>query len=159
MHIPANRFGAFLNHPSLMRPGRSLWLFFGLFVMLVALACSSSSESTPFPEAPQVSAIFVTTDYEVGRNRVVFGVVDLAGMPVRSDEAPIRAIFLPESQTSGEVSDSAIAKFIQWPTGQQGIFSTTLNFDAAGVWQLEVDTTTPEGEPVIARSRIQVKQR
>ena len=98
----------------------------------------------------------VTTDLTLGVNRVAFAIVDRNGLPLRSEEAKVRAVYLPPGETAGEVRDSATATFRRWPTGAQGVFSTKLKFDTAGFWQLEVDTTTPEGKGVTARGALQV---
>ena len=66
--------------------------------MLMVAACSAAPTATPVAAVPTVQngpeygAIIVTTDLAVGTNRVVFGIVDRDGMPVRSQEAQIRAL-------------------------------------------------------------------
>ena len=58
-------------------------------LLLLGPACSSAGGATPTPQfgGPDVSAVIVTTDHAVGLNRIVFGLVDRDGMPVRADEA------------------------------------------------------------------------
>lgn len=117
----------------------------------LAVACSSSATSTA------ISIVVVTTDYGVGSNRVAFGLVDRDGMPVRSPEAQVQAWYLPTDENEGEVRSSAIAQFQQWPAGEQGMFTTTLEFDTAGIWELQAETLAASGEAVIARGAIQVR--
>ena len=137
--------------------GRHLWRVAGPAVLAVAVACSSASPTnTPIPQAPEVSAIVVTRDLTLGLNRVAFGLVDRDGMPLRRKETKVRAAYLPPGETTREVRDSGIATFRRWPSGAQGVFTTQLEFDTAGVWELQVDTVTPEGESVTARSAVQV---
>ena len=142
---------------------RVMWAIASLIVLAASVACSSSATSapsptnTPFPQGPEVSVIVVTTDYGVGSNRVVFGLVDRDGTPVRSTESQVRALYLTTSQSGGEVRDSAIAKFRQWPVGAQGVFTTNLEFNTIGFWEIEVDTTAADGKAVTARGAIQVK--
>ena len=142
-------------------PG-SLSTFAGLFALAFAVACSSpapgtpAAANTPLPQGPDVSVVVVTTDYGVGSNRVAFGLVDREGMPVRSPEVQVRALYLPGGESAGEVRDAAAAKFQQWPVGQQGVFTTTLEFDTAGFWELQVDAANTAGEAVTARGAIQV---
>ncbi|MDP6548955.1 MAG: hypothetical protein QF659_02635 [Dehalococcoidia bacterium] len=133
----------------------SLWS--GLLFLAVIAACSSSPTSTPVPAAPEVDAVFVTTDIAVGSNRVVFGLVDRNGMPVRAAEAQVRAIYLPSGQDTGEVRATATARFFQWPAGAQGIFKVNLELDTSGVWQLEVDVTTDDGTPVTGKGKLMVR--
>ena len=108
---------------------------------------------------PEVSAIVITRDLALGRNRVVFGLVDLSGMPVRAEEAPVRALYLPPGEGPGEERDSAVARFKKWPLGDQGVLSTELTFDTAGFWRLEVTATGPSGEPVVATGAFEVKKK
>ena len=135
---------------------RFRWTLAGLIVLAAAVACSASATNTPIPQNPEVSVIVVTTDLTLGVNRVAFAIVDRNGLPLRSEEVTFRAVYLPPGETTEEVRDSGTATFRRWPTGAQGIFSTKLEFDTAGIWQLEVDTTTPEGEAVTARGALQV---
>ena len=135
----------------------------GMAVLAATVACSSSATSvpsptdTPFPQGPEVSVIVVTTDYGVGSNRVAFGLVDRDGTPVRSSEAQVRAVYLTTDESGGEVRDSATAEFRQWPVGAQGVFTTNLEFNAIGFWEIEVDATTADGTAITARGAIQVK--
>lgn len=144
---------------------RRLWPIVAMLVLAVALACSSSPTSTPLPAGPEFSALIVTTDLSLGENRVVFGLLDREGMPLRAEEAAVEAIFIPSSQTQGTVQDEANARFIQWPVGQQGVFAATLNFNQVGectvqsaeCWALRVRTTGPDGAPVTAIANFAVR--
>ena len=142
---------------------RAIWLLAGLASLAIAVACSSSGSGTssptetPLPAGPDVSVIVVTTDYGVGSNRVVFGLVARDGTPVRTSEVQVRALLLPSGQAAGEVRDTATAKFRQWPVGEQGVFTTTLEFNTAGIWEIEADTTNSAGKAVTARGAIQVQ--
>ena len=141
---------------------RVIWAIAGLILLAAIVACSSSATSapsptdTPLPQLPEVNVIVVTTDYGVGSNRVAFGLVDLYGTPVRSSEVQVRAVYLTTDDSSGEVRDSATAKFQQWPVGAQGVFTTHLEFNAVGFWEIEVDSITADGKSVTTRGAIQV---
>jgi len=147
---------------------RHIWPLIGMLVLIVALACSSSSPtSTALPTAPDFSAIVVTTDLSLGENRVVFGLINREGMPLRTDEAVVEALFIPNNQAQGTVQDTATARFIQWPVGEQGVFSATLNFNQVGectvqapaCWALKVRAIGPEGAPISAAANFPVKSR
>ena len=142
------------------------WGFVGMIVLAVALACSSSSAtSTPLPAGPEFSALMVTTDLSVGENRVVFGLLDRVGMPLRANDATVDAIYIPSGQSQGSVEDTANARFIQWPAGQQGVFIATLEFNQAGectvqssgCWALRVRTIGPDGAPITALANFAVR--
>jgi hypothetical protein len=136
----------------------------GLLLLLVLAACSPSQNRaggtpTPLSGSPEVSVVIVTTDLALGTNRLTFGLVTLEGSPVRAPEAQFRAIYLPPGQAPGEVRATGTAKFQRWPLGQQGVFSTSLEFNQAGFWELEVSATRPDGKPVVAKGAFQVKEK
>ncbi|PKB79083.1 MAG: hypothetical protein BZY88_15140 [SAR202 cluster bacterium Io17-Chloro-G9] len=108
---------------------------------------------------PQFSAVIITTDLAVGPNRVVFGLVDREGMPVRPARAQVRAVFLDPQAKTAEVRATSTAHFQEWPVGNQGVFTTQLSLDKPGFWQLNVETTTPDGTPIEARGAFQVKDK
>jgi hypothetical protein len=89
----------------------------------------------------------------------VFGLVDQEGMPVRGDQAQVDALYLPPGDAPGELRFSAVARFIKWPAGPQGVFATTLEFDKSGFWQLDIATTAPDGTAVAAKGALQVKEK
>ena len=123
--------------------------------MLLAAACSS--ETSIEIGGPQFSAVIVTTDLAVGPNRVVFGLVDREGMPVRPAEVQVKAVYLdPEGKTS-KVRATAVAHFQEWPLGNQGVFTTQLSLDKPGFWKLKVETTTAGGTEIKAEGAFEVK--
>ncbi|PKB78307.1 MAG: hypothetical protein BZY88_19250 [SAR202 cluster bacterium Io17-Chloro-G9] len=144
-----------------------------LLLMLAAAACSSAAAPVDSPgtvpgavETPQfggpaVSAVIITTDLAVGPNRVVFGLVDRDGMPVRVSEARVQGVYIQPNpqpgQQSAEVRAEGLAKFMRWPVGQQGVFATRLMLDKVGFWQLRVSAINTGGEPVTAQGAFEVK--
>ena len=101
----------------------------------------------------------VTRDLAEGSNRVVFGLIDREGMPVRSDQAQVQTVYLPPGDAPGEPRGSAEAGFIQWPTGPQGVFAANIDFDEPGFWRLKVTTTTADGKAVEAQGAVEVKDK
>lgn len=143
-----------------------------LAAMLIAAACSSGNSSDSSGDSPrsappvtgeiggpQFSAVIITTDLAVGPNRVVFGLVDREGMPVRPARAQVRAVFLDPQAKTAEVRATSTAHFQEWPVGNQGVFTTQLSLDKPGFWQLNVETTTPDGTSIEARGAFQVKDK
>jgi len=137
----------------------------GGVLLLLAAACSAAPTATPVatvppvPNGPEYGAIVITTDLALGTNRVVFGIVDRTGMPVRSQQAQVRALLLAPGDAPGVERASGVAEFKQWPAGPQGVFSTSLDFDTVGFWQLEVSTTGPDGASVVAQGALQIKEK
>ena len=68
----------------------------GLF-LLIASACTGPA----VPAHPEYGVVVVTRDLAQGSNRVVFGLVDVEGMPVRSDQAQVQASFCPRVMRRG----------------------------------------------------------
>ena len=124
-------------------------------LLLIASACTGPA----VPAHPEYGVVVVTQDLAQGSNRVIFGLVDVEGMPVRSDQAQVQTVFLPPGDAPGEPRGSAAAGFIQWPTGPQGVFAATIDFDEPGFWRLEVTTTTADGKAVEAQGAVQVKDK
>ena len=127
--------------------------------MVGAVACGGSASPPEPPPIPDASAVIITRDLGLGENRIAFGLVDLNGMPVRRDEAQVRALLLPQDEGPGEERDSALATFRKWPMGEQGVFTTTLSFDEAGFWEIEATITGDDGKPVTAKGAVEVKER
>lgn len=137
----------------------------GGLLLLLAVACSTGPTATsitnvpPVQNGPEYGAIVITTDLSLGTNRVVFGLVNREGMPVRSQKAQVRALLLPPGNAPGVERASGIAEFKQWPAGPQGVFSINLDFDEVGFWQLEASTTSPNGASVVAHGAFQIKEK
>ena len=60
-------------------------------LLLIASACTGPA----VPVQPEYGVVVVTRDLAQGSNRVVFGLVDVAGMPVRSNQAQVQTVFCP----------------------------------------------------------------
>lgn len=146
---------------------RRTWRTAGLLILAFAAACSSASPTvTALPPTPEFSVLVIGSDLSLGANRVAFGLIDRDGMPLRVPEAQVEAIYLAANETDGEVRDTATARFVQWSLGDQGAFTTTLDFDqtgpctakSPGCWALRVNTTTPGGAPVTALGNFPVNE-
>ena len=138
-------------------------------LLLLAAACASSGGTvdqpagapsraeTPQFGGPDVSAVIITTDLAVGSNRMVFGLVNRDGMPVRAGEAQVQGVYIQPDGQSAEVRAQGVAKFMRWPVGQQGVFATRLMLDKPGFWQLRVSATGAEGQTITAQGAFEVK--
>ena len=131
--------------------------------MLLFAACSSPSpDAAPGFVAgefggPAFSAVIITTDLAVGPNRMVFGLVDREGMPVRPAEAQVKAVYLDPQGKTSKVRATSVAHFQEWPVGGQGVFTTQLSLDKPGFWQLKVETSTAGGTAINAEGAFEVK--
>jgi hypothetical protein len=148
--------------------------------VLLAVACAAAAPVEPTvtptavpdglagpPGGPEYSAILVSRDLAVGANRVSFGLIDRDSMPVRTSQAQVQSIYFPPGQDEGQVRQTTIAEFIQWPPpGERGVYVTTLDFDVPGegteaqpgLWALQITTTTSDGGPVQAQTVVEVRE-
>ena len=139
-----------------------------VLLLLLASACGPAAPTaTPLPAGPDVGVVVITSDLGLGRQRVVFGLVDRDGFPVRPPAAPagqtpqaqVRALHLPPGQGAGQVRATATAQFLRWPAGEQGIYTAYLDFDRTGFWELEVTAARADGAPVVAAGAVEIKQK
>ena len=164
--------------PAWLSARGNLLVVLGTLLLAISLACSTTTpapaagvaagESSPLPGGPQFSAILVTSDLAVGANRVSFGLIDRDGMPVRTDEAQVQSVYFAPGDNQGQVKQTVIAEFREWPpTGTRGVFVTNLEFDVAGegttaspgYWELKITATTGEGVAVEAQTAVRVAAR
>ena len=137
-----------------------VFLCLALAALELTTGCANQSSDTPeLPPIPEVSAVVITRDLAVGENRVAFGLVDLNGMPVRAGQAAVRALLLPSGDGPGEERAAATATFKKWDLGEQGTFSTMLNFDTAGFWEVEARVPGEDGKPIVAKGAVEVKEK
>jgi hypothetical protein len=159
---------------SMLQPGKNWRTVLAISLLLLsAVACAAPAAPRPAeaptlpPSNPKFSAILATQDLAVGTNRVAFGLLDLNGMPVRTEEAQVQAVYFPPGQQEGKVRHTANARFQQWPPpGDRGVYITTLSFDVAGEasspqdgqWVLQITTTADDGTPIEAQTTAIVKE-
>ena len=137
--------------------------FMLLMLLLLAAACSSDSDdpiisSEQEAGGPDYSARIITTDMAVGHNRLVFGVIDREGMPVRAEASEVVAYFLVPREDAREIKDSATARFINWPTAVGGVFVAEVDLDTAGAYEIDVNLTSSDGGSVFAQASFILKE-
>ena len=137
--------------------------FMILPVLLLLAACSSDSGDTIISSeqqagGPNYSAVVITSDMAVGQNRLLFGIIDRDGMPVRTESSEVAAYFLVAGEDSRELKDSGSARFIAWPTTVGGVFLAELDLDTAGSYEIDVNSTADDGTAVFAQASFAVKE-
>ena len=95
----------------------------------------------PFSE-DGIQVILGTPDVAVGTHRMAF-VLNAKESPVRAPFATVVSKHVPEDG-SGSNEETALAVFRPWPYGTRGSYTTSLTFDVAGTWQIDV-TVLGEG--------------
>ena len=130
-----------------------------LWLIILAAACGGSEVIVPPTEefgGPEFSAVVITSDIAVGKNRLAFGVVRRDGPPLQAESATVRTYYLPPNSDAREARQTLTARFEPWPFSA-GVFSAEPDFDIAGTWELEAEFTTEDGQEVVARSAFAVK--
>lgn len=132
-------------------------LLFTALALLAAAGCSGATEpeaaeplgqaqavTGPPKEAPLIKGpvsesglqiIFGTPDLGIGPNRVGFVLTSPDGI-VTAPAVRVTSEYLPEGGDPAEPGQTALAVFRPWPYGTRGLYTTTLDFHAAGGWML-----------------------
>ena len=123
-------------------------------ILALAVACSggdATSLPAPQPASQQVSAAedslqvaLASTDLSVGRNRVVFALIDPQSGPIRGANVQVSTYFLPSGGREGPI-ESATAVFREWPVRPGGIYTVELTFDRPGNWGLVAEAIDADG--------------
>ena len=88
------------------------WPLVSLALLVVALACSTSSAtSTSLPQIPQAGALVAASEFIVGEDRFPFGLVSQDGSLLENAEVRVRFHYLTEGAT--ELKGEAQARFHQ----------------------------------------------
>ena len=137
------------------------WLLF-----LVACFTPPGAAPTPPSGGPEYSALMVSSDLAAGPNRLVFALVTRDNVPVRADDAQVRARFTPPGETEGKFRHTVTARFRPWPPegSNRGVFVASLEFDQPGeatadnpgLWELEITATAADGRYVATTTAVRV---
>ncbi len=105
-------------------------------------AVSLRPDERPLIEGPVSAdgtrAIFATPDLGVGKNRVGFVLTGENGL-VRLPAATVSSYYLAsEGDAAGEMRQTALATFRNWPYGTRGLYTTDMTFDSPGRWRLDI---------------------
>ena len=97
----------------------------------------------PFSE-DGIQVILGTPDVAVGTHRMAF-VLNAKESPVRAPFATVVSRHVPDDGSEGG-EETALAVFRPWPYGTRGSYTTSLTFDVAGTWQIDVTVLGDDGE-------------
>jgi hypothetical protein len=108
----------------------------------------------------EISLELATPDLGVGVQR--FGVVlsDASGL-IKFPVVRITSNYFPngyDSEPDSDFSDSASARYYEFPFGTRGIHSTDLSFDKAGQWSVSAGIPRPDGSTAAVEVRFTVAE-
>ena len=136
--------------------------------LLVLAGCTvgSGSVGAPSPSpagspiGPAASAPFlpvpVTSEFGVGDNRVVFGLLDATG--TQSAATPDRTLSIGYHGPKGETIPPAPLTFIWAVEGVKGVYAGHATFPSAGSWVADFTSGAPGSPPATVSFSFDVKQ-
>jgi len=127
-------------------------------LMLFFVACSSGSEEPVINDQAPLDDIFlfvISSDAAIGENRLPFALRRADGGKVDVASAGVTMTY--EKRDSGIVHTAPEPTFRQWPVGG-GIFTTTVEYDSAGIWDFTANITLPDGSQNTADATTLVKE-
>ena len=128
------------------------------FLILLFVACSSGSDEPVVNDQALLDDIFlfvISSDAAIGENRLPFALRRADGGKV--DVASTAVTITYEKRDSGTVITAPEPTFRKWPVGG-GIFTTTVEYDSAGIWDFTANITLPDGTRDTADATTLVKE-
>jgi hypothetical protein len=115
----------------------------------ISVKTASSAVETFVPAKGPVSAngfqgILITNDLAIGHNRIAFFVINKDGF-VDKPITRVKSYYVDRLTKEKLEKDVRIAIFKPWLYGR-GSYVTTLEFDQAGLWELEIEILNPADE-------------
>lgn len=141
------------------------------FVLGACAGGSAESTATPAPlfgagypvfrdEVAGIRTVFGTPDLGVGANRVAFVMSTDEGL-VSAPTVRAESYFYadgPDGPRTGPVAGT-VATFQPFPLVERGLYATTLDFDRAGTWGLDVHARRSDGADVVTTFTFAVEER
>ncbi len=134
---------------------------------LLSVACGSEwAAPSPTPSNTPIATsdtaivtlrpILASTDLAVGRNRLVFALLNSASAPV---QATVATVVLAHA-SAGDIApgDAVPAVFRVWPTGPGGVFTANVTFDRSGDWLAEFSPGDGEAAGETGRAILSVAE-
>jgi hypothetical protein len=126
--------------------------------MLLFVACSNAGNEPVVNDQAPLNDIFlfvISSDAAIGENRLPFALRRADGGKV--DVASTAVTITYEKRDSGTVITAPEPTFRKWPVGG-GIFTTTVEYDSAGIWDFTANITLPDGTRDTADATTLVKE-
>ena len=132
-----------------------------LLLLMLAIGCGSAATATGSPNLTalktgeaSIEPILATTVLRVGSQRIAF-LLTTSEHLIKAPVATVTSIYLGEGEAAGEKKQ---ATFRLWPYGVRGAYTTQLNFDRPGPWQLDIAVEGPDG-PAITQLLLDIAER
>ena len=144
-----------------MFPNTRLRLALSCLTITLSLILSgcNTSEDLSFEEASvelSLRPLLASTDLSIGKNRLVFGLLDSQNAPVISGAAIMELFYSDETEIINK--GNVTAAWHPWPTGLGGVFVTEIDFDAAGAWFAEISPVNGANSTELGRLILTVSE-
>ena len=131
-----------------------------LLAVVALLAGCGSGEGQETPSLASEASLRValaSSDLSVGRNRVVFALIDTQSGPIRGSNVQVSTYFLSSGGQEGPI-ETVTAVFREWPVSPNGIYTVELTFDRPGNWGLVTEAIDADGVRRPADTGLQIKE-
>ncbi len=137
---------------------RFILLSVAIALSQILLSCSASEDLTLNKPSVELSLkpLLASTDLSLGKNRLVFGLLDSRNTPVISTGATMELFYSDESEIIGKGKVSA--RLTSWPTALGGVFVANIDFDAAGAWFAEISPEDGDSSGELGRLNLIVSE-
>lgn len=121
----------------------------------LAAAGRSAGAESPGGKESHITVVVPSTDLAVGRNRLAIGVLDATQVPIADARLRIR-LFHP-IEPAPTLKSEADSTFRFLDDKRRGLYVSYVDFDAPGVWGLEVVGFRPDGR-ALTPARVRLPQ-
>jgi len=111
-----------------------------IILALVAAACGDDDSAAEGPFPADAFAFAASSDLAVGTERLLVAVAGVNGERLASPDVPVALKMYPQEDPSS--AQEPPVRFMWAIEGVSGLYATTVEFDRAGIWLVEL---TPQG--------------
>ncbi len=99
----------------------------------------------------------ISTDLSIGPNRLAFFLLDNDRQTIRAPKASVQLVH-SEGESAADTRKVTEARFRPWPLGELGIYTSQVNLERAGGWEMQVDITKSDGSTLSGQTVFPVQE-
>lgn len=92
----------------------------------------------------EIGIRLLSTDVSVGMNRLAFGLIEKGKGPIKDTPVSLNIFYL-DGDNPNEAIDVLVPKYVEWPSGKTGVYTTNVNFKEKGRWGLGIVIDSNDG--------------
>jgi hypothetical protein len=126
---------------------------------LVSAACGASDPGWP-PQQTNfaLTPVPVSTEIVVGRNRMLFNILDKQNQSIASPDRPVNLHFFDMATSKTQSAMETPGTFMSTIEGRPGLYRAEVDFTKAGDWGVEAVATEPDGSTRMGRMVFTVRE-